>query len=110
MTLPDMSKKLQGWSAQRKQLNHVYSQLQEIFRGIIIANHADSKTYPTDIHELSPNSQLESHQNQVDGFINQKDKVDKSVENLVKQVTESDDDLHTWLTGSEAAVLWRWPN
>jgi len=110
MTLPDMSKKLHDWRAHRKQLNHVYSQLQEIFRGIIIAHHADSRTYPTEILDLSQNFQLESHQKQVDEFINQKEQVDKSVENLIKQVTESDDELHTWLTGSEAAVLWRWPN
>lgn len=110
LTLPEMSKKLHEWSAQRNQLNHVYSQLQEIFRGIIIAHHPDSEGYPLKVQELSPNTQLESHQKQVDGFIAQKDQIDESVEKLVTQVDESDDELHNWLVGSDAAALWRWPN
>lgn len=110
MTLPDMSKKLHEWSAQRNQLNHVYSQLQEIFRGIIIAHHPDSAGYPTELQELSPNTQLDSHQLQVDKFIASKDQINESVENLVKQVDDSDDELHNWLVGSDAAALWRWPN
>jgi hypothetical protein len=110
MTLPDMSKKLHEWSAQRTQLNHVYSQLQEIFRGIIVAHHPDGDSYPTAVQSLSPNTQLEEHQKQVDGFITQKDQIDESVAKLVKQVDESDDELHNWLTGTDAAALWRWPN
>lgn len=110
MTLPDMSKKLHDWSAQRNQLNHVYSQLQEIFRGIIIAHHPESKGYPKEIQELSKNNQLDSHQSQVDSFIARKDDIEESVTNLVKQVDKSDDELHNWLIGSDAAALWRWPN
>ncbi len=110
MTLPDMSKKLHEWSSHRNQLNHVYSQLQEIFRGIIIAHHPDSAGYPTEVQELSPNTQLDSHQLQVDTFIARKDQINESVENLVKQVDDSDDELHNWLVGSDAAALWRWPN
>jgi hypothetical protein len=110
MTLPEMSKKLHEWSAQRNQLNHVYSQLQEIFRGIIVAFHPDSEGYPVKVQELSPNTQLESHQTQVDNFIAQKEQIDKAVDELVKQVDESDDQLHSWLVGSDAAALWRWPN
>lgn len=110
MTLPDMSKKLHEWSAQRNQLNHVYSQLQEIFRSIIIANHAEGSSYPTEVLELSPNNQLESHQNQVNKFISQKDQIDEAVQKLVKQVDESDDELHNWLVGEDAVALWRWPN
>ncbi len=110
MTLPDMSKKLHEWSAQRNQLNHAYSQLQEIFRGIIIAHHPDSETYPKEVQALSPNTQLDSHQLQVDAFIARKHQIDESVENLVEQVDKSDDELHNWLVGSDAAALWRWPN
>lgn len=110
MTLPEMSKKLHEWSAQRNQLNHVYSQLQEIFRSIIIAHHPDSEGYPKEVQELSTNTQLESHQTQVDSFISRKDHIDESVANLVKQVDESDDELHNWLTSNDAASLWRWPN
>jgi hypothetical protein len=110
MTLPEMSKKLHEWSAQRNQLNHVYSQLQEIFRGIIIAHHPDSHGYPREVHQLSINTQLDSHQKQVDSFISQKNEINESVENLVNQVNESDDELHNWLVGSDAAALWRWPN
>jgi hypothetical protein len=110
MTLPDMSKKLHEWSAQRNQLNHVYSQLQEIFRGVIIAHHPDSAGYPTEVQELSTNTQLDSHQLQVDTFIARKDQINESVENLVKQVDDSDNELHNWLVGSDTAGLWRWPN
>lgn len=110
MTLPEMSKKLHEWSSQRNQLNHVYSQLQEIFKNIILAHHPDCEGYPAEVHELSANNQLESHQKQVDVFIAQKEQINHSVEKLVKQVDESDDELHNWFVGSDAATLWRWPN
>jgi hypothetical protein len=110
MTLPEMSQKLHEWKGQRNQLNHVYSQLQELFRSIFIAYHPDGAGYPTEALELSTNTQLESHQIQVDKFIAEKDQIDKTIEKLVKEVDASDDELHNWLVGADAAVLWRWPN
>jgi len=110
MTLPEMSKKLHEWSAQRNQLNHVYTQLVEIFRGVVVAYHPDSSTYPSEISNLPANKQLEAHQKQVEEFIVNKEKIDSSVNNLVAQVDASDDGLHLWLTNDEAASLWRWPN
>ena len=110
MTLPEMSKKLHEWSAQRNQLNHVYAQLQEIFRGIIVAHHPDSASYPSELEKLSPNMQLESHQNQVNSFIARQDQVNESVQQLIEQVNRSDEELHAWLVSDDAATLWRWPN
>jgi len=110
MTLPEMSQKLHEWSAQRNQLNHVFAQLQEIFRGIIVAHHTDSASYPSELEKLSPNMQLESHQNQVSRFVAQQDQVNKAVEQLIEQVNRSDEELHNWLVSADAAALWRWPN
>ena len=110
LTLPDMSKKLHDWSAQRNQLNHVYTQLVEIFRGVVVAYHPDSASYPSEILDLPINKQLEAHQKQVEEFILNKESIDQSVSNLVGQVDASDDELHQWLTNNDAASLWRWPN
>ena len=110
MTLPEMSKKLHEWSAQRNQLNHVYAQLQEIFRGIIVAHHTDGASYPSEIEKLSPNMQLDSHQNQVNSFIARQNQVNESVKQLIEQVDRSDEELHSWLVSDDAATLWRWPN
>ena len=110
MTLPEMSKSLHEWSAQRNQLTHIYAQLQEIFKGIIIAHHPEGNAYPLELSQLTENAQLLSHQTQVTQFIDQKNEVQDSVDRLIAEVETSDDELHRWFTGLEAQTLWRWPN
>jgi hypothetical protein len=84
--------------------------LVEIFRGVVVAYHPESASYPSEILDLPINKQLEAHQKQVEEFILNKEKIDQSVNNLVAQVDASDEELHQWLINDDAASLWRWPN
>lgn len=109
-TLPEMSQKLHEWSAQRNQLNYVYTQHQDIFKNAIIANHPNADEYPKNVDSLPINSQLDSHQKEVENFIGQKEKIQNAVAVLVKEVDDSYESLHAWLISDDAKECWRWPN
>ena len=110
MTLPEMSVKIHEWMAQRKQLNHTYSQIQEIFRSTIIAYHPGIVNYPKQLSELPANNQLDDHSVKVKGFIEEKNSLKESIDKLINDIDDSNQKLHDWLSSADAELLWKWPN
>ena len=108
--LPELSKLVEQWSAERRHLNHAYSQLQHMFKTTMSTNLPTEFEYPQTVIDLGTNTELEHYQNQVQGLINQKDGMRNSVEALIKEVEFSEQNLNNWIRGEQAEVLLRWPN
>ena len=109
-TLPEMSEKIHEWRTKREHLNHVFSQMQTIFRSVFEVNQPNGAGYPTQIECLQENTILNNSQLQVDEFINQVNQNQETVEGIVREIETSREELHDWLVGQQAAALWRWPN
>jgi hypothetical protein len=108
-TLPEMSRCLEEWRQQRVQLDQAYSHLQQVFKAVVSANHADGKLYPNEIKKLPSNPDLEHYQQQVEKYAAHKSDLKNDVDQLIKEIDHSHDELHAWVQSEPAMILWRWP-
>ena len=108
-SLPEMARMLELWSADRRQLNHVYGELQQMFKAAMVANHPDGPAYTQNILKLDENQQLTHYSNQIQELISNRDETQKIVDKLLSSIDESELNLNKWITGESATVLWEWP-
>lgn len=109
-SLPEMARMLEIWSADRRQLNHVYGELQQMFKTTMVANHPDGHSYTQIILKLDENQQLSHYTNQIQELISNREDTQKIVDKLLSNIDESEIILNQWITGDSAKVLWEWPN
>jgi len=108
-SLPEMARMLELWSADRRQLNHVYGELQQMFKAAMVANHPDGPAYTQNILKLDENQQLTHYSNQIQELISNREETQKIVDKLLSSIDESELNLNKWITGESATVLWEWP-
>jgi len=108
-SLPEMARMLELWSADRRQLNHVYGELQQMFKAAMVANHPDGPAYTQNILKLDENQQLTHYSNQIQELISNREETQKIVDKLLSSIDESELNLNQWITGESATVLWAWP-
>jgi hypothetical protein len=105
-----MARMLELWSADRRQLNHVYGELQQMFKTTMVGNHPDGHSYTQEIQRLDENQQLSHYSAQIKELIANRDATQELVDQLLASIDESDIKLNEWVTGESAKVLWEWPN
>lgn len=108
--LPEMARMLELWSSNRRQLNHVYGQLQQMFKTTMVANHPEGHAYTQQLLTLDDNQQLTHYSNQIQGLISNRDETQKIVDQLLRSIDDSESNLNQWITGDSAKALWGWPN
>jgi hypothetical protein len=109
-TLPELAKHIEQWGGERRQLNQMFADHQQMFKTTITSNLTGENQYPTGIEQLAPNSQLDHYQVQLAFLMEKKDEIKNLVENLIVQIDESEKNLNTWIKSDEATKLLRWPN
>ena len=107
--LPEMARMLEMWSADRRQLDHVYGELQQMFKITITANHPEGQLYTQSILKLDENNQLTHYTNQIKELIENRGESQQMVEKLLSEIDESEVTLNRWITGESAKTLWDWP-
>ena len=101
---------LEIWTSDRRQLNHVYGELQQMFKTTMAANHPDGHSYTQKKLKLDENQQLTHYTNQIQELISSREETQKIVDKLLFSIDESEGNLNQWITGESAKVLWEWPN
>lgn len=109
-SLPEMARMLEIWTSDRRQLNHVYGELQQMFKTTMAANHPDGHSYTQNKLKLDENQQLTHYTNQIQELISSREETQKIVDKLLFSIDESEGNLNQWITGESAKVLWEWPN
>lgn len=109
-SLPEMARMLELWSADRRQLNHVYGELQQMFKTTMVGNHPDGHTYTQEIQKLDENKQLSHYSSQIKELISSREATQVVVNQLLASIDESEINLNKWVTGDSARLLWEWPN
>lgn len=109
-SLPEMARMLELWSADRRQLNHVYGELQQMFKTTMVGNHPDGHLYTQEIQKLDENQQLSHYSNQIKELISSRETTQDVVDQLLASIDESEINLNKWITGDSAKLLWEWPN
>lgn len=107
--LPEMARMLEMWSADRRQLDHVYGELQQMFKITITANHPEGQSYTQSILKLDENNQLTHYTNQIKELIENRGESQQMVDKLLSEIDESEVTLNRWITGESAKTLWDWP-
>jgi hypothetical protein len=107
--LPEMARMLEMWSADRRQLDHVYGELQQMFKITITANHPEGQSYTQSILKLDENNQLTHYTNQIKELIENRAETQQMVNKLLSEIDESEATLNRWITGESAKSLWDWP-
>jgi flagellar biosynthesis chaperone FliJ len=108
--LPEISKLVDEWASERRNLNHAYEQLQQMFKVTIGSNHPNGSNYSKTLLKLDTNSQLEHYQTQVQNLINKKDEHKTIVGKLIADVDQSERNLNAWIRSDTAEILLGWPN
>ena len=109
-SLPEMARMLALWAADRLQLNHVYGELQQMFKTTIRGNHVDGPLYNQNILNFDENQQLAHYTNKIQDLILNRNATQQIVDQLLASIDESEVILNQWITGEDARVLWEWPN
>lgn len=110
LQLPEMSKLLKIWDADRSKINFAYRQILEIFKITINGYHPKSKDgYPMELIDLPQNVQLNSFKEQVAHFIESKEDLKKQVSNLRDEVKKQKDLLQNWWQSDSAKELLNFP-
>lgn len=109
-SLPEMARMVELWSADRRQLNHVYGELQQMFKTTMVANHPDGHSYTQNISKLDENQQLTHYTKQIKELISNREESQKIIDDLLTSIDQSEAILTNWITGESAKVLWEWPN
>lgn len=109
-SLPEMARMLEIWSADRRQLDHVYGELQQMFKITMSANHPDGHLYTQAILKLDENQQLTHYTTQIKDLISNRTATHEIVDRLISNIDESEMNLNRWITGDSARSLWEWPN
>lgn len=109
-SLPEMARMLALWAADRLQLNHVYGELQQMFKTTIRGNHVDGPLYNQNILNFDENQQLAHYTNKIQDLILNRNATQQIVDQLLASIDESEVILNQWITGEDAKVLWEWPN
>ena len=109
-SLPEMARMLALWAADRLQLNHVYGELQQMFKTTIRGNHVDGPLYNQNILNFDENQQLAHYTNKIQDLILNRNATQQIVDQLLASIDESEVILNQWITGKDAQVLWEWPN
>ena len=100
---------LEMWSADRRQLDHVYGELQQMFKITMTANHPEGHTYTQALLTLDENKQLTHYTNQIRELILNRGASQEIVDELLSDIDDSEVILNRWITGEKAKILWEWP-
>jgi hypothetical protein len=110
LQLPEMSKLLKVWDADRSKINFAYKQIVEIFKLIINGYHPNSnKGYPSEINDLTENIQLKSFREQVNHFSKSKEDLKGEVSNLRNDLRTQKELLQTWWQSDSSKELLSFP-
>lgn len=110
LQLPEMSKLLKVWDADRSKINFAYRQIVEIFKLIINGYHPNShKGYPSEINDLTENIQLKSFREQVNHFSKSKEDLKDKVSNLRNDLRAQKELLQTWWQSDSSKELLSFP-
>jgi len=109
-SLPEMARMLELWSADRRQLDHVYGGLQQMFKITMTANHPDGHSYTQAIINLDENKQLTFYQKQITELISNRESTQQVVDKLLASINQSEISLNNWIRSDSAKLLWEWPN
>lgn len=109
-SLPEMARMLELWSADRRQLDHVYGGLQQMFKITMAANHPDGHSYTQTILNLDENQQLTFYQKQITDLISNRESTQQLVDKLLASIDQSEISLNNWIRSDSAKLLWEWPN
>lgn len=110
LQLPEMSRQLKIWNADRSKVNFAYRQLQEIFKLTINGYHPKAKNgYPMDVMDLPSNVQLNSFKEQVTHFLESKDDLKERVNRLREEVRLQKEQLQTWWQSEKVKDLLSFP-
>lgn len=110
LQLPEMSRQLKIWDADRSKINFAYRQLQEIFKLTINGYHPNaSKGYPMEIVDLPANVQLNSFKDQVTHFLESKADLKDRVAQLREEVRFQKEQLQNWWQSEKVRDLLNFP-
>jgi len=109
ISLPEMARMLEIWSSDRRQLDHVYCELQQMFKITMTANHPEGHTYTQALLTLDENKQLTHYTNQIKELISNRGASQEIVDELLSDIDDSEVILNRWITGEKAKILWEWP-
>lgn len=110
LQLPEMSRQLKIWDADRSKVNFAYRQLQEIFKLTINGYHPKAKSgYPMEVIDLPSNVQLNSFKEQVAHFLESKDDLRARVVKLRDEVRLQKEQLQSWWQSEKVKDLLSFP-